>query len=192
MKTPGPVRVLEQHSFWWSVSYPESSSFISRSRYGCFWNSLGPDLLDIWGERVCVTYWKKANDLRSSLGQTESFQWAMCTHTQAACAVLAFAKTDKASHESNISGHLKAVMTKKLRLPESPQIFYFIRKTSKTILTNYSWIFTKTVSPLLFCSHKTKFLCTLAQEIFCFPWLKLSLGKWPCYLLKIIPAGPAS
>lgn len=115
-----------------------------------------------------------------------------CAHTQAACAVLAFAKSDKASHESNISGHLKAVMTKKLRLPESPQIFYFIRKTSKTILTNYSWIFTKTVSPLLFCSPKTKFLCTLAQEIFCFPWLKLSLGKWPCYLLKIIPAGPAS
>lgn len=85
-----------QVSFWCFVPHPENSSFVSRRPFGCLWNSLGPALLEIWEERVCVAYWKETNDLRSTLGQAEGFH-EPCTPRLPAQSERSLAETGKAS-----------------------------------------------------------------------------------------------
>lgn len=87
-----------------------------------------------------------------------------------------------AKHPSGnrISGHPKVVMAKKLRL------FGVITPVSvgRTLLqTTFMELCKSSFSSFLSLFPRTKHLWAVGREIFCFPWLKLCLGKWPCYLL---------
>lgn len=44
---------------------------------GCLWDSLGPAVMESCKEGAGVAYWKKANELRSTLGQAESLGRAL-------------------------------------------------------------------------------------------------------------------
>lgn len=123
---------------WVFCFKPESTP--SDSGHGHLWNSLGPTTMESCQERAGVAYWKKANDLRSTLGWAESLQRTL--YTQAARPVLAFTETGKASEWKQNFWASKCCVGQEAQitwgLPSHPRRC-FSRETSKTILRNYSY-----------------------------------------------------
>ena len=184
VKTPGLEPVQGQNSFWCYVS-PPGSSLPLLPCVDAHWNSLGPAVMESCKEGAGVAYWKKANDLRSSLGQAESFQREAC-NTGCWLSLSIYRDWQSFQKKAKLLGMQRLWWLRSSDYLESspthpPPPVSVGRAFLQTTFVELS---ENSFSSFLTPSPKTRHLGLMCREIFCFPWLKVNLGKLPCYLLR--------